>query len=72
MKVSATDKKIDELARMVANGLKALGKEIKEDFARQRSDVDQMLEEHLGLVRTDYDSLARRVKKLEEKVFRVR
>ena len=87
-----TDTKIDELARMVANGFSEAHKDIsrvetkvehieekvegieenyttKEDLIRLRGDIDIMLDKHIGTFRKDYDELAARVKKLEQKVF---
>lgn len=78
MKKKSVDEKIDELAQMVARGfsetgtkedLRNLRTELKGDMVRFRQDVDIMLDRHVGSVRRDYDSLAGRVKKLEEKVF---
>ena len=73
------DVKIDELARMVAQGFTDTQKEMHEGFADLRSefkgdmkflrgDIDIMLDRHIGTFRKDYDDLAARVKKLEQLV----
>ncbi|MBI4066024.1 hypothetical protein HY412_02455 [Candidatus Kaiserbacteria bacterium] len=71
------DTKIDELARMVAqgftdtqketrDGLSELRNEFKADMKFLRGDIDIMLDRHIGTFRKDYDDLARRVKDLEK------
>jgi len=73
------DTKIDELARMVAqgftdtqketrDGLAELQGEFKADMKFLRGDIDIMLDRHIGTFRKDYDDLAARVKKLEQLV----
>jgi len=85
MKKRSVDEKIDELAQMVAGGFSEMHKDIarvgtkvdeieenyvvKEDIIRLRGDVDIMLDKHIGTFRKDYDDLATRVKKLEQRVF---
>lgn len=70
------DEKIDELAQMVAGGFSETQNEIREvrdelkgDMKFLRGDIDIMLDKHIGTFRKDYDDLARRVKKLEQRVF---
>ena len=78
------DTKIDELARMVAQGFSETHDDIgrieakvddirkdyviKSDLIRLRGDIDIMLDHHIGTFRKDYDDLARRVKDLEKLV----
>ena len=79
------DTKIDEIARMVAQGFSETHDDIsrveskvdgikedyviKSDLIRLRGDIDIMLDRHIGTFRKDYDDLARRVKDLEKLVF---
>jgi HD superfamily phosphodiesterase len=76
MKEKNIDTKIDELARMVAQGFTDTHKEIqdvrnefKADMKFLRGDIDIMLDRHIGTFRKDYDELTARVKKLEQLVF---
>ena len=45
-------------------------KELQTVLTAFRSDIDFLFERHIGTFRRDYDELARRVKKIEEAVFR--
>lgn len=76
-----TDQKIDDLARMMAQGFSELREDFsslrgefselkdtmatKADLEQLRGDVEIMLDKHIGVVRADYDALAGRVKTLE-------
>ncbi|HVX91501.1 MAG TPA: hypothetical protein VHC20_07895 [Candidatus Paceibacterota bacterium] len=69
-----TDEKVDDLARMVAEGFTDLQGEIadvrttiatKSDLADLEQRMAIEMDRHLGAVRADYDSLAGRVKNLE-------
>ena len=52
--------------------LGALRLEMKEDLRVLRSDIDLLLDRHIGTFRKDYDELATRVKKLEEIVSKLK
>ena len=74
-RMSSTDEKIDDLARMMAEGFTELKKDIsevrtematKEDLTHFRGDVEIMFDKFVGVVRKDIDGLAGRVKVLEE------
>ena len=43
--------------------------ELKEEIKKLKEDIDEMLNHHIGTFRKDYDELASRVRKLEDKVF---
>ena len=65
------DEKLDELAQMVARGFAATAtkedvEEIRTDVAELRDAIPLMIDKALGLVRRDYDSLATRMKDLEQ------
>jgi hypothetical protein len=62
MKEKNIDTKIDELARMVAQGFTDTRKEIqdvrnelKADMKFLRGDIDIMLDRHIGTFRKDYE-----------------
>ena len=72
---------LDKLARMVANGFEATGKAFADVRSRMvtrddleafrtdlRSDMDALLDGHLGTYMQRYDELAHRVKRLEEQI----
>ena len=48
----------------------ATKEELKLEIKNLKEDIEIMLGKHIGTFRKDYDELARRVKKIEEKVFR--
>jgi hypothetical protein len=56
---------------MTARGFEEIQKNMatKDDLAQLRSEIDIMLDRHIGTFRKDYDELSLRVKKLEERVF---
>jgi hypothetical protein len=81
MKDKDVEGKIDDLAQMVARGfteiredmatkadLAELREGFKGDMVRLHSDIDIMLDRHIGTFRKDYDELAARVKRLEQLV----
>jgi archaellum component FlaC len=75
VKKESVDEKIDNLAVMVAKGFDGVHKEFAEvhneiddmhkEIKEFREEINQSLENHIKTVRTDYDGLAGRVKRLE-------
>ena len=70
----STDEKIDELARMVAEGFVEVRSEIseirevmatKDDLAQLQRNVEVIMDAHIEIFHKDFDSLATRVKDLE-------
>jgi Sec-independent protein translocase protein TatA len=82
--MTEVEKKIDELALMMAQGFSELrgemsemGTELRAEFRTEmaqlriemREDMEHVFDKYVRVVRKDYDSLAGRTKKLEEAVF---
>ena len=61
--------RVDERFEQVDKKIESVRSDIKGDIVELLSDIDIMLSRHIGTFRRDYDDLAARVKKLEEKIF---
>ena len=60
---------VDKRFEQVDKKIESVRADLKGDMVELRSDIDIMLSRHIGTFRRDYDDLAARVKKLEEKIF---
>ena len=80
VKKNKKEMSIDDLAGMVQRGFTVTAtkddlkdfvtkEELKEELKELKNDLEVMMGRHIGTFRKDYDELARRVRKLEDKVF---